>query len=505
LSQIVRRFRTRVGESLATVEKHSAPLEEVTTSSLEALKAYSTAMKVLVSSGGPASNPFFQRAVEIDPKFAEAYAHLGLNYTAIGEGALARENTIKAWQLRDRASDPEKFFIDFNYYREVTGNLEKAYQTLELWAQTYPRTMDDPNPRRLMAGLSAKATGRWDTVIEQAKNDLVDRPNSVFPYINLADGYFYLDRFDEAEKVLQQASARKLPKQLVLAYNIAFLKAETEQLSEVVALAKGKRSWEHRVANSEALVSARSGQLQQARQLSSRAVNLAQQEGEREAAATYRAVQAVWEALYGNATEARRNTTASLALSNGRDVEYTVALALEFAGDSRSEVLAADLERRFPEDTFVKFTYVPVLRALAALNRGRPNDSLEQLQITLPYELAVNGLDINLFLGGLHSAYVRGEAFVAERRYTEAAAEFQKILDHRGLVGLDPIGALAHLQLGGAYALAGDKAKAKAAYQAFLALWKDADSDIPILKQAKAEFARLQESSRESKPRESKQ
>jgi tetratricopeptide (TPR) repeat protein len=184
---------------------------------------------------------------------------------------------------------------------------------------------------------------------------------------------------------------------------------------------------------------------------------------------------------------------AALELSNGRDVEYAAALALGLSGaSSRSEALAGDLEKRFPEDTFVKFTYVPVLRALAALGRGKPSESFERLQIALPYELAANGLNFNHFyLGGLHSAYVRGEALIAAHRYAEAAAEFQKILDHRGIVGADPIGPLAHLQLGRAFAFSGDRAKAKAAYQDFLALWKDADADIPILKNANAEYARL--------------
>lgn len=494
LSQIVRKFRTQAGESLAMVEKHSAPLwEDTTTTSLEALKAFSTAMKVNLASGNAAAIPFFQRTIEIDPKFAMAYAQLGLNYTVVGEWALARATTTKAWQLREHASDPEKFFIDFNYDREVTGNLEKAFQTLELWAQTYPRKQD-PDPRNLMGGLSAKGTGRWEIVIEQAKKDIAIRPNTVFGYDNLKDAYFFLGRFDEAEQVLQQASARKLetPGYLVYSYNIAFLEGEKEQMDRVVALSKGKRIAEHRVTNSQALVAARSAQLQQAHELSSRAANLARQEGEREPAARYQAVEAVWEGLYGNVAEARRNATAALTDSNGRDVEYAAALALGFAGDaSRSEALAADLEKRFPEDTFAKFTYVPVLRALAALSNGRAADSIEQLQITLPYELAVNGLDINLDLGGLHSAYVRGEALMGTHRYTDAAAEFQKILNHRGIVGADPIGVLAHLQLGRVFALSGDKAKAKTAYQDFLTLWNDSDPNIPILKQAKAEYARL--------------
>jgi serine/threonine protein kinase/tetratricopeptide (TPR) repeat protein len=494
LSQIARKFRTRVGESLATVDQHSAPLWEARTSSLEALKAYTAAMKVNMASGNTASTPLFLRTVEIDPQFAMAYAHLGLNYTAAADWVLARESATKAWQLRDHASDREKFFIDFNYDREVTGDLEKTFQTLELWIQTYPRRGADPNPHSLMAGLSAKGTGRWDTVIQKGTEDIAARPDAVFGYQNLTDGYLFVDRLDEAQKVIEQAFARKMftPDQLVHSYLVAFLRGDKEQMDRAVAQTKGKREAEHRVANLQSLVSARSGQLQQAHELSSRAVNLARQQGAREAVVTYPAVQAVWEALYGDTAEAKKNATAALALSNDRDVEYAAALALGIAGDAaRSETLAADLEKRFPEDTFSRFTYVPVLRAIAALDRGRQTDSIEQLQITLPYELAANGLDVVLYQGGLHSAYVRGEALVAAHRYPEAAAEFQKILDHRGIVGADPIGALAHLQLGRVFALSGDKSRGKAAYEAFFALWKDAAPDIPVLKQAQAEYAQL--------------
>jgi tetratricopeptide (TPR) repeat protein len=202
----------------------------------------------------------------------------------------------------------------------------------------------------------------------------------------------------------------------------------------------------------------------------------------------------VWEAVCGNAAEGKRIATAALELSKGRDVQYAAGLALALSGDSsRSEARAADLEKRFPEDTFVKFTYAPVLHALAALERGKPSESLQRLQDALRYELAVNGLNFGqLYLGGLHSAYVRGEALIAAHRYAEAEAEFQKILDHRGLVGLDPIGALAHLQLGRVFVLSGDRTKAKAVYEAFLAIWKDADPDVPILKSARAEYARVQ-------------
>jgi tetratricopeptide (TPR) repeat protein len=222
-------------------------------------------------------------------------------------------------------------------------------------------------------------------------------------------------------------------------------------------------------------------------------MDLALQQGERETAAAYQAARAVWEAIYGDAAEGRIDALASLELSKGRDVQYAASLALAFSGDSaRSQQLADDLEKRFPEDTFSRFTYVPVLRAFAALERGEPADSLERLQTTLHYELAINGLNFSHFyLGGLHSAYVRGEALVATHKYTEAATEFQKILDHRGIVGSDPIGGLAHLQLGRVFAMSGNKPKAKAAYEAFLALWKNADLDVPILKTAKAEYQRL--------------
>jgi len=496
LSEIVRRLRPRLGESLATVEKHSTPLD-VTTSSLEALKAY-TAVKLRQSSANAGSNiPLLRRVVEIDPNFATAHANLALAYSGVGESVLAAESATKAWQLRQRASEREQFFINFNYDREVTGNLEHAFQTLELWEQTYPRRAAPPDPMELLGGLSTKGTGRWEIALESARKTIAVYPDVFIGYGNLALSSFFVDRFGEAENALDQAAAHKkewleLPQFLVRRYNIAFMKGDNEEMDRAVALAKGKQRAEHWVANSQALVQARSGHVQLARRLSGRAVDLALQEGGREAAATYQSAAAVWEGLYGNANEAKTKATAALALTNGRDVEYASALALGLAGDSsRSEVLADDLDKRFPEDTFVRFTYLPVLRGLSALHRGQSTESVERLQAALHYELAVNGISVGQYLGGLHSAYVRGEALLAAHQYAAAVSEFQKILDHRGIVGADPIGALGHLQLGRAFVLLGDKIKAKAAYQDFLTLWKDADSDIPILVQAKAEYARL--------------
>jgi len=495
LSEIVRKVRTRLGESRATVEQHSTPLADATTPSLEALKAYSTGMRVNSSSGTAVAIPFYQRAVEIDPNFALAYASLGLAYSAGGESVLSAQNTTKAWQLRDRVSDRERFFIDWTYYRQVTGNLERAYHTLELWLQTYPRgPLTQPGPRALLGGLSTHGTGRFERGIEISRPLIAEDPNFLYGYANLASAYFYLDRFEDTENIRQRATERDLedPSFLMIGYNIAVLRGDKDQMGRIVALAKGKPRAEHGVANAEALALARSGRLALARQSSSRAIDLARQAGEREVAVSYQAARAVWEAVCGNAAEAKKNATAALALSNGRDVQYAAGLALALSGDSsRSQALSDDLARRFPEDTFAQFTYIPVLRALAALERGQATESVERLQIALPYELAVNGLNFNFYLGGLHSAYVRGEALVASHRFTEAIAEFQKILHHRGIVGPDPIGALAHLQLGRALALSGDRNKAKAAYDDFLTLWEGADAEIPILRQAMAEYAKL--------------
>jgi tetratricopeptide (TPR) repeat protein len=343
--------------------------------------------------------------------------------------------------------------------------------------------------------LAVQGTGRFERGIEAAQAKVTTDPDILFGYQNLALNYFSLDRFPEAENALQRASERKLesPLLLVIRYDIAVLKGDKNQMDRVVALAKGKHAAERQVAEAEAVALARFGRLQAARRSSSRAIDLALQEGQPETAAGFRAARAVWEAVSGNADEGRKSAMAAVELSKSRDIQYAAGLALALSGDySRSETLAADLEKRSPEDTFVKFTYVPVLRGLVALRRGNPAESLEGLETARQFELAVNGLNALSFnLGGLDSAYVRGEAFLAEHRHAEAAAEFQKILDHRGLVGLNPIGALVHLQLGRAYAASGDKGKAKAAYETFLALWKDADADVPILKSAKAEYSRL--------------
>jgi len=491
LGQLASKFRTRVGESLTTVARHNTPLAEATTPSLEALKAYSAGWRVAFSTGYTDAVPFLKRATEIDPNFAMAYAFLGRLYGDIGESVLSAEATSKAYQLRNRTSDAEKFFITASYDLQVTGNLEDAQQTCELWAQTYPR---DAVPHGLLSADVDQGSGKYEMSIEEARKAIALDPDFVPGYENLAFSYLYLDRLGEAESTLQRAFERKLeiPDFLVVRYYIAFLKGDQAAMQREEALGQGKSGAEDWITQQQAFVSAYSGHLRQARMMSRRAADLAQQAGQRERAAIYEAGAAVWEAFSGNTPAARRSAGAALELSKGRDVEYGAAVALALSGgSSRSQALANDLERRFGQDTSVRLSYLPTLRALFALNRGDPSKAIELLQITAPHELAIPGSSFFGFFGALYPIYLRGETYLFLHQGTEAAAEFQKILDHRGIVISDPIGALAQLQLGRALALSGDKTKAKTAYQGFLTLWKDADPDLPILQQAKAEYARL--------------
>ena len=491
LSQIASKFRTRAGESLASVEKHSTPLAEATTPSLEALKAYSTAMKIGFSTGLGDAVPLLKRAVEIDPKFAMAYASLGLNYSATGESALSIENTTKAYRLRDRVSDPERFFITALYDRQVTGNLEKEQQTLESWAQAYPR---DRDAYGLMSGFATQGSGQYQRSIKEASIAMRIDPDFAPGYINTAWDYIYMNRPAEAEKAIQRASERKVewPELSILQYYLAFLKDDRSGLVRAAELARGKAGAEDWMAHSEALMLARSGQLRAARRMSVRAIKLAQQEGRRERAATFMAGNAAWEAVFGNASAARDTALAALDLSRGRDVEYGAAFALALSGNSaRAQTLAADLGRRFPQDTSVQFNYLPTLGAIFALKGHKLEKAIQVLQAAAPFDANVPSVDFNAFFGGLYPVYVRGEAYLNQRKSAEAVAEFQKILDHPGIVLADPVGAAARLQLARALALSGEKASAKATYQDFLNLWKHADPEIPILRQAKREFDNL--------------
>jgi len=494
LSQIASRFRTRVGESLSTVKSHDTPLAEATTPSLEALKAYSAGWQASFSSGSAAAVPFFKRAIEIDSNFASAYAALGRMYGDIGESALSAENTSRAYQLRDRASDQERFFISLNYDLQVTGNLEKAQQTCDLWVQAYPRAW---LPHGLLSGGIYNTLGKYEKSVDEAKIATEIDPDFSIGYSILADSYEALEQTGEAEKTLQRASERKLdiPDFHVQRYVIAFLKDDKTGMEREAARSVEKPGVDDWMSNAEGFASAFSGHLEEARRMSQLAADLARKADRRETEALYETDAAVREALFGNVATARRTAGHALEISRSRDVEYGAAFALALSGDSsRSQTLTDDISRRFPEGTIVRFTYLPTLRALLALNRSQPANAVELLKTTIPYECGTmieGGSEFLLGAGNLYPAYVRGIAYLAARRGREAAAEFQKILDHRGIVLSDPIGPLAHLQLGRAYALSGDKTRAKSAYQDFLTLWKDADPDIPILKQAQAERVNL--------------
>ena len=495
LSQIATRFRSRVGESLTTVKKYDVPLAEATTPSLEALKAYSAGWQVVSSTGSAAAVPFFSRAIEIDPNFASAYAALGRMYGDIGESVLSAQNTNQAYQLRDHASDQERFFISLTYELQVTGDLEKAQQICDLWVRAYPRAS---LPHGLLAGGIYPSIGKREESVEEAKIALGIDPDFSIGYSLLADSYLALERTAEAEKTLQRASERKLdiPDFYVQRYVIAFLKDDKTGMEREAALPREKPGVDDWMSNAEAFVSAYSGHLEEARKMSRRPADLARKAERRDTEALYEADAAMREALFGNALAARQRAGNAVELSKSRDVEYGAAFALALSGDSsQSQGLTEDLSRRFPEDTIVRFTYVPTIRALVALNHSQPSKAIELLQTAISYEGGTpieGGSEFLLGAGSLYPAYVRGLAYLASHHGVEAAAEFQKILDHRGVVLSDPIGALAHVQVARTYALSGDKTKAKSAYQDFFSLWQDADPDIPIFKQAKAEYAKMQ-------------
>lgn len=491
LNQIASKLRVRVGESRATVKMHDTPLAEATTPSLDALKAYSAGWKALSSSGSALAVPFFQHAIEIDPKFAMAHAALGRVYADVGESTLSGKSTSRAYQLRARVSDYEKFFISAAYDLQVTGNLEKAEQTCKLWAQAYPRAMI---PHAFLSGAIYPALSKYEESVGEAKIAVELDPDFSIGYFILSSSELALEREDRAKETLQQAFERNLqsPELAVQRYVIDFWSDDKAKMNEDVAEAQGKSGFEDLIPNSEALALAYSGHLAEARRTSERASDLARKADRPGMAALYEMQAALREGFFGNEIAAKQRAVAALGLSKSRDVDYGAAFALALAGDySRSQALTEDLAKRFPEDTTVRFSYAPTLRAVFALKHGEPLRAIELLQTAIPYEFGI-APGILYDSGNFYAVYVRGQSYLATHQGREAVIEFQKILDHRGIVLSDPIGALAHLQLGRAYAVEGDRPNARAAYQDFLTLWNDADPDIPVLQQARGEYAKLQ-------------
>ena len=482
LGNTASQIRTRLGESLSTVQKLDTPLARDTTPSLEALQAFSLGGRALAENDAAAVS-LLQRAIQLDPNFAMAYALLGQAYANLGEPSSAAEYTQRAYDLRGRGSDRERLAIESRYFANVTGDLEKARQTNEFWAQTYPRDVD---PRSEL-GVIYGQLGQHDKALLVNREAIRLNPSGS-NYANLTTAYLTLNRLEEARATAEEAQAKKFDSDFLHSdlYFIAFLQNDTAGMAQQVHWAAGKPGVEDVLLLSEADTAAYSGRLGEARDGSRRAVASAERAEEKEAAAGYKAYSGLREALFGNTVEARKRATEALASSNGRDVQFGAALALAFAHDeARAQALADDLAKRFPDDTVVQFNYLPTIRAQLALGRNDSSKSIEVLQAVTPYELGSPG--------GLYPIYVRGQAYLTAHHGSEAGIEFQKILDHRGIVGNDPLGAVAHIGLARAYALQGDAAKAKAAYQDFFTLWKDADPDIPVLIAAKSECAKLKQ------------
>ena len=491
LNQIASRFRTRVGESLASIEKHSMPLEEATTPSLEAWKAFSTASRAYYTSDAAAAIPLFERAVAIDPDFAIAHARLGIHYSNVGEWTRARQSTLKAYSLREGASDRERFTIETFYHRQVTGNLERQQQTMEAWARAYPR---DPVPLGLLSGLATISTGRYELSIAAAEKSLALDPDRGPTLNSKAHSQLFLNRLAEAEGTIRQATERKFEfEEFPLArFFIAFLKGDVEDMKRKAAEARGKAASEDMMSHVEALALARSGRLQEAARTAAVAVDLATRSGRRERAALFDVATAVWEAFYGNAAAARQKVATALDLGRGRDVDYAAAFALALSNDvARSQALADGLAKNFPEDTSVQYLYLPTLRALFSLNAGDAAGAIQGLQTAKRYDLALGGIGFFGRFGGLYPIYVRGMAYLAANQDAQAAAEFQRIVDHPSIVLVDPVGSMARLHLARALALAGETTKAIRVYDDLLTLWKDADLEVPAVRAAKAERARL--------------
>jgi serine/threonine protein kinase/Flp pilus assembly protein TadD len=489
LGEAATKIREKLGESLASVQKYDAPAESVTTPSLEALQAYSLGYRArIVKSDDAAAIPLFQRAISLDPNFAMAYAELGTSYSNAGENARGAENIHKAYELRERVSEREKLYITSHYEELVSGNLEAARKTFELWAQTYPR---DDAPWGSLNIIHCKL-GDYNKALNAAQEAMKLNPGSGLYYADLVNSYLVVNRLDEARATAQEVQAHNLDNPLnhINLYSVDFLQHDAAGMEREAVVLMGKPGWEDIMLDNESDTAAYTGQFAKARELTRRAVDSAQRADEKETAAGYDSEAAVREALAGNMSQAKQQAQAALALSTGRDVQATSAIALGMAGDApQATRLADDLAKRFPEDTIVQFNYLPTIHAAVALQARSASKAIEGLVPVAPYEL---GAPAQSFGFALYSVYLRGEAYVSAHQGSAAATEFHKILDHPGVVGNEPIGALAHLGLARAYALSGDTGKAKTAYQDFFALWKDADPDIPILKEAKAEYAKLQ-------------
>ncbi len=489
LGDAATKLRAKLGESLASVQKYDAPPDNVTTPSLEALQAYTLGNRTMdVDNDYTAGIPLFERAISLDPNFAMAYLRLAQSYQPLSELARCAENTRKAYALRERVSEGERLAISSFYDLVVTGNLEAARSSNQSWAQTYPR---DEEPQ-VYLWFAYTSMGDYEKAHAAALQALKNNSGSGNNYANLMYTYQWIDQLNQAQATAQESRAHNIdsPWLPLILYNVDFLLHDAAGMERQTASAMGKPGVEDQMFFLESETAAYGGELASSRDLTRRAADAAQRVNEKEAAAEYLGHASVREALMGNMDWAKQDAKAAMTLADSRQGNAFSAIALALAGDSAQVArLADDLHRKFPADTIVQFDYLPMIRAATALHRGDARQAVEALAAAEPYEL---GQTNTSFTFALYPVYLRGVAYLAEEQGVPAAREFQKILDHSGVVGNEPIGALAHLGLGRSYAISGEGEKAKAAYQVFFALWKSADPDIAMLKQAKAEYAKLQ-------------
>lgn len=482
-------MRGQLGESFSSIQKYDAPIEQATTPSLEALQALTLAMKTTRESGEVKSIPYFKRAIELDPNFALAHARLGAVYIGLGEPGQSAENIQRAYELKERVSDPERFNITALYHTAITGDLEKANQTCELWARAYPR---DEMPH-LITGLNYEYLGLYEQAISEDLKAIQLNPDYAVTYSNLMEVYTPLNRLEEAKATYRKALERKLGGPFLHAdmYVVAFLENDAAEMQRQIDLATSLPGAEDWLFSQQSDTAAFSGRLAKAREFSRRAVESARRNDLQEVAALWLMNAAVREVEFGNPAQARKEVEEGLRLAETRDSQVIAALVLARAGDiTRAQTLADSLEKRFPQNSELNGYWLPSIRAAIGLDRGNPAETLKTLEPALPYESAYPRPQLE---GGslIFPAYLRGQAYLLLHRGSEAAGEFQKFIDQRALVVNCPLGALAHFWLGRARALEGNEAAARESYQKFFTLWKDADPDTPILIAAKSEYAKL--------------
>jgi tetratricopeptide (TPR) repeat protein len=491
LGQAASKLRGELGESLTNIQTFDVPLSQATTPSLEALKAESLGRKTLHEKGTSAALPFFQHAVELDPNFATGYASLGAMYYNLREYRREKEFFTKAYSLREHASDREKFYIEAQYHSEVTGDLENAIRVFREWLASYPR--DDIALSNL--ALAYMDLGKYEQAADLAREALQLSRDDANSYLNLAAFQMALNQFPESRKTIQDGADRGLDAELMhyILYTLAFLTGDERGMADQVTWAESRPDAAPVFLLMQSSREAYYGHLSKALELNRRGVESLERSGRKERASKERLVAALDEIVLGNLDEARRGVISTLDQPTASlDTEAHEALILAWLGDSlRADPLADDLAKQAPQGTLVQSVILPTIRAQMWLSKKNPAQSIELLRAAAPYELSWTAFRAEIE-GCLFPIYVRGQAHLAEKDGAAAALEFQKIIAHPGIVRTCVTGPLARLGLARAYAMQGDTAKAEAAYQDFLTLWKDADSDIPILKEAKAEYAKLQ-------------